>query len=397
MERKLRIFPEGFLWGVATAAHQVEGGNTNNDWYEWECRGNTRHHSRNACNHWDLTQFKSDLEIARLLGINTYRLSIEWSRIFPKQGFFDEAAVQRYRAMLKLIKEADMQTIVTLHHFTNPIWFTQQGGWESGPLYAFETYVRFIARFLNDLVDFWIPFNEPFSLLFMGWIFGKFPPGKERNYIGFLRTLGNIIKTHNTVYGILKKESGKPVGMVNHCIAFEPVSKNWVDVQATRFGDWLLNKYIFSVTKNDFLGVNYYYRLRLKTHVWNFDISQAEPELPQTDNGWEIYPEGFYKVLMSFAKIGLPIYIMENGVADGSDLIRQQYIIDHLSAMHRAISDGADIRGYIHWTLLDNFEWADGYDPKFGLIAFNPETGKRTLRPSAHLYANIIHHNALPP
>ena len=386
---------------MATAAHQVEGENIYNDWFEWEHQGKTKHHAGRACNHWNLSQFEKDLNAAKSLGVNTYRLSIEWSRIFPKRGtehnFIDLNALEKYKKILELIRASGMKTVVTLHHFTNPQWFVRDGGWESGPLHTFNTYVMLVARALGDLVDFWIPINEPLSFLFMGWIFGTWPPGKERSYIDWFRALCNVITAHNEAYDIIKQYSSAPVGMVNHCIAFEPISKNWVDSLATKLGDWLMNHLLFSMTKNDFLGVNYYYRLRLKTHVWNFDISQAEPELPQTENGWEIYPDGFYKVLMSFKRRKLPIYIMENGVADSTDLIRQQYLIDHLSALHRSIQNGVDVRGYVHWSLIDNFEWADGYDPKFGLIAFDHHTETRTVRPSAHLYACIIKHNALPP
>lgn len=388
-------FPAGFLWGAATAAHQVEGGNAN-DWTVWEDGGGSKDRSGQACNHWDLEQFRSDLALAKSLGINAYRLSIEWSRVMPREGEIDTSALFHYRQMLGILKSEGLTVMATLHHFTNPVWFAQQGGWERASCVQFMRFVRETVRALDDRVDLWATFNEPIGYALLGWVFGWWPPGKKRSIVGFIRVSRKIAKTHNNVYREIKRRSAKPVGIVHSMICFEPIS-NW-------FGDRLLawamnyvgNQWFLRKTHNDFIGLNYYMRQRFRFRKLLMpQVEEVKPEGAVSDFGWEIYPKGIYRLLQSLKRFRVPVYVTENGIADASDAQRAEFIRGHLRWVRKAIDDGVAVKGYFHWSLLDNFEWAEGYTKKFGLIETDFTTQERRIRPSAGAYRDIIADGAI--
>lgn len=377
-----------FLWGVATSAHQNEGGNTN-DWSAWEEKGHTHDLSGAACSHWNIEQFAADLTIVKSLGINAYRMSIEWARVFPRPGELNYVAINKYAEMLRLIHASGMKTMVTLHHFTSPLWFVEQGGWESGSLDAFDEYVTIIAHALEDLVDFWVTINEPLLMIRLGWIWGLFPPGKTGKILLAMRVARRMLQAHNRAYTILKKATSHdgaytaPIGLAYNCAHYSPARRNILDALAVKYEDYVLNHWFIRRAASDFIGCNYYFHEKIRVGV-------SRPLLQST-----LHPqtaEGFYKTLCSLGRYGIPIIVTENGVDDDADVLRGQYITDHVAAMHRAMQDGIDIRGYMHWTAEDNWEWCDGYAKKFGLIAVDRETGVRTVRPSALVYKEIIQH-----
>lgn len=371
-ERKAKNFPRGFLWGSATSAYQVEGGNKNSDWEHWRVRAGR------ACDHYN--RFEEDFEIAKSLNQNAHRFSIEWARIEPEKGKFEEKEVEHYREVLGALRRRKIKPLVTLHHFTNPLWLAQRGGWENPDTVGhFESYVRFIVTQLSDLCDFWLTINEPAVHIQKGYWEGGGPPG-ERSLIKSYRVARNMLRGHREAYRIIHRIQPQAQVSMAYVLGYlrSPVPVGFDPIR-------ILEQFFISQAKvQDFVGVNYY---RAVGRV---------NDLPKSDMGWAIYPQGLYANLMDVKKrFNLPIYITENGIADADDDQRANYITDHLVAVKRALEEGADIRGYFYWSLLDNFEWEDGYDPRFGLVEVDYQTMKRTVRPSARVYARIAKANSL--
>jgi beta-glucosidase len=411
-----------FLWGVATSAHQIEGGNEANDWWRWEAepgriRGGAR--SGAACLSWE--RWAEDLDLARGLGMNAYRLSIEWSRIEPEPGRYDEKALARYRAMLEGCCARGLTPMVTLHHFTSPRWFADLGGWEnSANLASFARYARLAGERYGDLVDLWVTVNEPEVLGFYGYDAGIFPPGvKDRSRA--LAVIANLLEAHGLAAQALREGDrvdadgdGRAVlaGVAKHWVLLEPRARwNPLDRFAAAVQHRVFNVAVvralagaaidFSIPgarpvkrhvdclagSSDFLGVNYYTR-------WMVALLGAEPRTaargaPVNDLGWEIYPEGMERAIRECAEFGLPMYVTENGIADARDQWRPDFLRQSLASLDRAREAGADVLGYFHWSLLDNFEWMDGQEGRFGLHAvdFARPEGPRVPRPSAGVYA----------
>jgi len=390
-------FPEGFLWGTATASHQVEGGN-DNDWTAWEAAGGSKDLSGRACDHWDFATFRKDVALMRSLGLNSYRLSVEWSRVMPRPGEIDRGALSRYRLMLETLKAEGLATMVTLHHFTNPCWFVAQGGWDRGSPKPFLEFARATAEALGDRVDLWATFNEPIGYAILGWVVGIWPPGRKRDLFGAIRVARRMAATHNDAYDVLKEVSEAPVGVVHSMIRYEPFTSSPAD----RFLAWLANyagnQWFLRKTVNDFIGMNYYMRERLHVpSILPLRAKRADPEHPTSDFGWEIYPKGIHHLLLSLKPYRVPVYVTENGLADATDARRADFIREHLRWVHRAIEEGVEVKGYFHWSLIDNFEWAEGYSKKFGLVEVDHATQERRPRPSAEVYAAIARANALQP
>jgi beta-glucosidase len=396
-------FPKDFLWGAATSAHQIEGNNTDSDWWAWEY-SIKRHdflvaHGKNpkdyesglACDSYH--RFDEDFTLAQYLNHNATRLSIEWSRIEPKEGEFSEKELDHYEKVLQSAKFHGLTTFVTLHHFTSPLWFARKGGFgRSANIRHFIKYVRLAVKRLDQYVDFWLTFNEPEVYVSMSYITGVWPP-QHYNLFEALRVVKNLIATHNAVVPEIKLLSHKPVSMAYNMTDLQPTGK------MTR---WLIksiydkiNRYVFFRTqsKNDFLGVNYYFHHHLEIYGKRWHSHRHHET---SDIGWGIHPEGLEHVLLRLKKYHKPIYITENGVADAHDILREKFIKDHLYHLYRAIKKGADVRGYLHWSLLDNFEWEKGFAPRFGLVAINRESLlERKIRYSALKYAEICKNNSL--
>jgi len=392
-----RVFPAGFLWGTATAAHQVEGF-MNNDWTVWEEAGKSKDRSGRACDHWNFERFRQDVALMKSLHLNAYRLSIEWSRIMPGPNEVDLAAIAKYRAMLELLKVEGFTVMATLHHFTNPTWFALGGGWKSASLVPFLRYVEIAGKAFGDLVDFWTTFNEPMGYIYLGWLAGLWPPGKKRQLFASARVAYRMTRAHNAAYRILRRVSpDTPVGLVHALICYEAPTNGLADRALAAAADFIGNQWFLGKTQNDFIGVNYYMhrRFSLASFVPPRIINLVSEKPRLTDFGWEVYPKGIYRVLKSLQRYGVPLYVTENGVADEKDALRADFIREHLEWTHRAIADGVDVRGYFHWSLLDNFEWAEGFSKRFGLFEVDFQTQERRLRPSALVYRDIAAENAI--
>ncbi len=378
-------FPAGFLWGAATSAYQVEGGIEKADWSKNFPAGK-------ACNHYHL--YEKDFTLLKKLNLNAYRFSIEWSRVEPEPGRWDKKTIKHYRTYLEKLKEKKIKTMVTLHHFTTPLWVAKQGGWADKKIVNyFPRFAQKIFKEYKDLVDFWVTINEPVSVYaLMSYLTGEWPPQKK-NPVLFLKVVKNEIRAHKKIYkSFHEKNPDCKVSVAKNNTYFEPFSSSLLDKMPAFLARYFSNLFFLEQVKNqlDYIGLNYYLHARLK-----FPGRVRNENKTTTDMGWEVYPEGIYHVLKELKRFDLPIHITENGAADRKDRIRKEFIKKHLFWTHRAIKENVDVRGYFHWSLLDNFEWAHGFTPRFGLAEVNYKTMERKLRGSAHYYARVAKENTL--
>jgi beta-glucosidase len=388
-------FPDGFLWGAATAAHQIEGNNVHSDWWESEQRGLLPHQSGTACDSWSCWQ--DDVGLLKAIGLNAYRLSVEWARIEPEPGRFDQQALDTYKHQMESLKEAGIEPMVTLHHFTNPKWLANQGGWRDPDVVRrLANYADRVGRELSPWVRWWITINEPSILALKSYLEGSWPPHRPNDLKGATRLLRHAARGHIAARQALKAQ--RQDAMVSMAYAIWPLEplRSWnpVDRAMAFLGDWLWQGRVLRRTNHalDWVGVNYYTRIRVGWPPQRSD-ALADPHGGAgdfTDFGWEIYPRGLYNVLRRAGSYGKPVVITENGISDADDDQRAAYIVAHLREILNAIRDGVDVRGYMHWTLLDNFEWAEGFGQQFGLA-----TRDRQLRPSARVYGDIARDNAV--
>ncbi|MBN2351713.1 MAG: glycoside hydrolase family 1 protein [Spirochaetales bacterium] len=420
---KLLRFPAGFLWGAAASSHQVEGGNYNN-WTEWESvPGHIADGSKSgkACDHY--RRFEKDFDDLKRLGYNTHRLSIEWSRLEPRPGEWNEKEFGHYRRVLGALKKRGLKPMVTLHHFTNPIWFERMGAFAHPEAPAiFERFAVRAAEELGNGIKLWCTINEPVIYSHFGYLDGIWPPGK--NDFGLAsRVLRGMIEAHLLAYRALHRLLGPDImaGVAMHFRLFDPLRPgNAADRFSAGVLDFFLNRsFLIALVKGvlypplgvrkrlrrgagavDFIGVNYYTREMVRFNPRRGDALFAEmstrPGAKSNSLGWEIYPQGLYRVLAYCSRFGLPLYVTENGTTEIDDADRTAFIASHLEAAHRAVRAGADVRGYYYWSALDNFEWAEGYTARFGLIGVDFKTQKRTIRGSARFLAKVARQNALP-
>lgn len=424
------ILPDDFLWGVATSSHQYEGHCTNNQWFAWEESGHIKTGERSglACDWWNHAE--QDFDHARTMGLNALRLSLEWSRIEPQPGIWDDAALARYRAMLQALRDRGIRPMVTLHHFTHPIWFEEQGGWlASDAVDRFVRYVEIVVTQMGDLCDLWCTINEPNVIATFGYSVGDFPPGRHGDLRALLRAQASLAHAHAAAYRMLHGHQPQAaVGLALHINTFDPARQRSVldrfavSLQEAAFNEFFVSALEFgrapgmfrAITGNladvqgtfDFFGFNTYARdlvsFDLRHLAEGFGRRSSAPGAPLGDPETggvynEIYPSGIKRIALEAARFGKPIYITENGVADAADRLRPWVLAMAIQAVHQAIAAGADIRGYFHWSLVDNFEWVQGWSMRFGLIALDRATQERTWRPSAHLYQAIAQANALTP
>ncbi len=399
-----------FYFGAATSSHQVEGGN-HNDWSEWELKtagekvlaakkkkwpdyiansypspqSEENYISGAACDHYD--RYEKDFDIAKSLGHNAHRFSIEWSRIEPEEGKFNEEEIDHYREVVRALRVRGMEPFVTLWHWTVPIWFAQKGGWEKREnVKYFTRYAERIVSALDDNVKFWITLNEPDVNPSFAYLLGNWPPQK-RSLIAYFRVIRNLAAGHNSAYKIIKnKFPESEIGIAKHNTHFEAMDKNPVNRFIKFMTDWWWNEYFLDriSERQDFIGLNHYFHSLID---WGLNKNKNEKV---SDMGWEIHPESMFHVLKDLKKYGRPIYITENGVADARDTYREAFIRETLGWVRKAMGEGADVRGYFHWSLLDNFEWANGFWPRFGLVAVDYKTLERKIRPSALVYKKLI-------
>lgn len=418
-------FPEGFLFGAATSSHQVEGDNRNNDWWHREQQPGHIHdgtRSGSACGWW-AGRAEEDLRLAVELGHNAHRMSLEWSRLEPKPGRWDDAAFERYRAILGAGRDAGLRMAVTAHHFTLPRWLADRGAWLSEE--TVERFVRYCAecgRRLGDLVDLWITMNEPSILAYQGYAGTQWPPGKGDPAAAF-RAIRLMLLAHAEGARALRRAHlSAKVGLVHNAPLFQPARRSVVDRTLARLQDWSITGMILRaldtgwllppmasrpqrvpelVASVDFLGLNFYGRYLVRFDPKdedNFYGAHVQPDTIATEHtDWgQPWPEGLTRQLARMAELGVPVYVTENGVYDNTDERRQRLLVAYLRAVHAAIEDGVDVRGYFFWSLLDNFEWAEGWRTHFGLVAVDRQTGERRPRPSAERYARICRGGGIP-
>lgn len=417
MAKKILQFPDGFLWGAATSAHQVEGG-LHNNWTVWEKKNAERlaagsrkaydlpsihwraikKHAQDpknyisgfACDHYN--RYEEDFDIAQNLGHNVHRFSIEWSRIEPKRGQFDDEEIEHYRAVIRALKKRGMEPFVTLFHWTTPIWVSERGNWYSRRTSKdFLRYVEYVVRALGDDVTYWTTFNEPEVFCQMSYHRGYWPP-EGKSFIRAVLIGRRLIRVHRRAYRLIKRLW--PESQVGATINNIHISghNNWLGRLVGKVAMFFANDFFISGIwrHQDFIGINYYFHMVIDGVRIRF--STTDP----TDMGWGMYPEGIYRVLRRLRHLHKPIFITECGVADREDIYRSWYIREVLIWVHRAIADGVDVRGFMYWSLLDNFEWDKGFWPCFGLVEVDYKRDrKRCLRSSAKSYARIIKANGV--
>jgi beta-glucosidase len=386
-------FPEGFYFGSSTAAHQVEGGNANNDWWAWEHAPGTPavEPSGDAIDQYH--RYGSDFALLAELGQNAHRLSLEWSRIEPEPGVFSTAALEHYRRVLGTLAEHGVTAFVTLHHFTNPRWFAQRGGWTArDAVERFERYCESVAGALGDLIGWACTINEPQIVARMGYLEGHFPPG-IRNPGLWRRVTRTLIDAHAAAVRAL---DGIRAGICLQMPDFQPARPG--DPGCERLVAELQREMIDVYLEDlpgDFVGVQYYTRERLDPAVPGHN-APPPADAPLTLMGWELHPAGLGKAIRSAARSGLPVVITENGIATADDAERIAYLRAHLAEVAGALRDGVDVRGYLYWSAFDNFEWNEGYRPTFGMVGIDRAGGlRREVRESARRFGELARTRSL--
>jgi beta-glucosidase len=394
----MRDFPDGFLFGSSTAAHQVEGGNVNNDWWAWEHAPYTTcaEPSGDAIDQWH--RYPEDFALLAELGQNAHRMSLEWSRIEPAPGEFSAAALGHYRRVLGTLEQLGLTAFVTLHHFTLPRWLAERGGWLApDAVERFARYTERVAAALGDLMPFAGTINEPQIVALMGYRHGWFPPG-IRSPGQFRRVTQALLAAHAAAVEAVKTGRGDPqAGVCLQLPAHEPARPGDPACEAAcrELVAGMEDVYLEAELAGDWVGVQYYSRTRVDP-AYADGTAPAPDGAPLTQMGWEIHPEGLYRAIASAARAGLPVYVTENGIATADDTERVAYIRSHLEQVVRALRDGIDVRGFHYWSSFDNFEWAEGFRPRFGLIGIDREDDlRRVVRPSARVYGEIARTRSL--
>lgn len=407
-----------FLWGAATSAYQIEGA-SENDWTEWEERGFLREPGTRcgvATGH--ATRWQQDLALLPGIGANAYRYSIEWSRIEPRCGEFDEAVLAREGERADFLRRLGIEPVVTLHHYTHPTWFWKREGWENPEsVIWFRRLAEKVGAALPN-VRLWVTLNEPIVFLLGGYLGGLIPPGKS-NFAAAAKALENLMRAHTEAASALAaRRSGGRAGIAHNMLDFAPDRPgSLLDRRLVTAGETLYNLALveavatgrmrwsfpgegqasFSIralpAATGYFGVNYYSRVHLRFGgilgpVGEF-LYRDRTARGLTDTGWEIHPEGFDRVLCQAAEAGLPILVTENGIATENDGVRRSFMHEHALVLSHRRATGAPIEGYFYWSLLDNFEWLEGFRPRFGLFEVDYTTMARKRRPSADLFAHL--------
>lgn len=441
-------FPKDFIWGVATAAYQIEGahnvdGKGENIWDRFtSIPGNIykNHNGNVACNHYNL--YEKDIEIMEELGIKNYRLSISWARIFPKgYGEINQKGLDYYKRLINTLISKGIKPAVTLYHWDLPQHLQDMGGWANRKVIDyFVEYAELMFKEFGDVVPIWITHNEPWVVSILGHAWGVHAPG-IKDYKTALQVAHNILLSHGKVVKLYRSMNLKgKIGITLNLSSTHPLTDDEKDVRAAEVYDGFLNRWFLDAVlkgtypedmvklyreqnilpeytdedmriiseKIDFLGINYYTRSVLKydENAYPLKASLVDLENPKTDMGWEIYPQGLYELLTNIHHNygGVDILITENGAAFNDivnykgkvvDDYRIDYLYRHLREAHRAISEGVNLRGYYLWSFLDNFEWAEGYAKRFGIVFVDYKTQQRIVKESAYWYSNVIKNNSL--
>ena len=403
-------YPKGFLWGVATAAHQVEGNNVNSDGWVLEHLKPSMfaEPSGDACDHYH--RYLDDIKLVAGLGFNTYRFSVEWARIEPEPGLFSMAELDHYRRVAAACRDHNLMPMVTFWHFTSPRWFAALGGWESeGAGDLFVRYCERTARHLGDLIGAAATFNEPNIPLLLRWLFAAMPQNPLQGAPAMLQAAAHrvgsdrfayfitgdpdrqrdaMLPTHHRALAAIRSGPGKyPVGVT---LAMQDEQAVGPDSRRDAKREALYGAWLDAAAKSDFVGVQTYTRAR----VGKDGDLPPEPGVELTQMGYEFWPESLEQTIRyAAARAKVPVYVTENGIATDDDTRRVEYIKRALAGVLKCLGDGIDVRGYVHWSLFDNFEWNFGYRPKFGLLAVNRETQERTVKPSARYLGEVARRN----
>lgn len=414
MDKYKTEFPKNFLWGASTATHQVESGN-HNQWSVWELAhakelAHTAPERLDWLPNWEDVKdkatdpdnyvsgkgvehdkhFEEDFDLVKKLNLNAFRFGIEWSRIEPEEGVWDDKALSYYRDYIRELRRRNIEPLLNLWHWTLPTWFTEKGGFEhSENLKYWDRFVQKVAdEYAKDL-DYIITLNEPNVYTSFGYVTGQWPPN-VRNWIKSSFVIWHLVKAHKRAYRILKRaHPGLHIGIAGQLANIQAKRPhNIIDSVMTKWMRYFWNWWFYNRIRKqqDFIGFNYYFTDYYK------GFSRDNPKVPLSDLGWYMEPEGLYPIILrAWAHYRKPIVITENGVADADDQYRQWWLEETMIAMERALSEGVDLKGYFHWSLLDNFEWAYGWWPKFGLVSVDRKHGmKRELRPSAKWFGKTV-------
>ncbi len=356
-----------------------------------------------ACDHYRL--YGHDFDLARELGHNAHRLSVEWSRIEPREGRFSGKELKHYLDVVLALKARNIEPVVTLHHFTNPLWFARSGRWEErGSVKRFLRYCEAVVELLAKHVRYWITINEPTVYISHSYILGLWPP-QAQSYLKAVRVEENLSAAHIQAYRLIHRIYGRKrlpppdVGIAQNVTAFVPCRPVLKDRLAAAFRHkWYNLAFLDRIMRAkalDFIGLNYYSRQLVELAGsgpanFVFDVCKKKHHpVKKNSLGWDIYPKGLYDILLDLKRYRLPVMITENGICTGSDALRWEYIRGHLKSVHRAVARGVNVRGYLYWSLLDNFEWDKGFRPRFGLIEVDYRTQKRKIRGSARKFASV--------
>jgi beta-glucosidase len=407
--------PRDLILGVATSAHQVEGGDVHTDWWDFEQspgrikRGDRSGH---AVDFW--ARFRDDVALMRDHGIQSHRMSVSWARIEPEEERFDDAALDRYAEIVHAHRSAGIHVAVTLLHFALPRWLAARGGvLAPDAAQRFYIFARRVAHALRGVVWQWHTVNEPFVLADGGYRRGVWPPG-ESSMARFARACRALLRIHVAGYRAVHEVDDAPAGLVHAFVSARGRHVSNADRRAARVVRWCLDDAVMEClatgrmvppwgsgarvdglgSSSDVVGVNYYNDLTVCIHERPLVMDGSKSDR-RTQMGWSVWAPGLLEVLRSASRLGVPIFVTENGIATDDDAWRMAFLVEHLHQVGEAYRSGLDIRGYAHWSWIDNFEWAEGFEPRFGLVGVDPETLDRRPRESLHLYARIIRERTL--
>ncbi len=414
--------PKDFLLGSATAASQIEGNDYNTNWYHWYEQGMIENNDNPFIASDHFHHLKEDLAILKELNQDVYRMSIEWSRIEPREGEWSVEGLKYYRREIKALLKAGIKPLVTLHHFSHPQWFEEKGQWTSDEAVRyFLRFVKVLVINLGDLISEYCTINEPNVMAMGSYLTGEFPPGKKDDLKSYFKVSKNFIIAHIKAYELIHKIRERKgftdtkVGFAMHYTYLEadkkcPMTKHSVKAMNYLFHTIFEKGFFegkaslpicFNIKRKydsycDFMGINYYTRHVIypsKNIAMLFGEAEIDRTIPKgelSDLGWQIYPDGLYNVVKAaYEKYPMPVYITENGIADDADEKRVNYIYEHLKAVSNLIEDGVDVKRFYYWSTMDNLEWSHGYWPRFGLVEIDYENGKRTIRKSGRFYSEI--------
>lgn len=428
-------FPKNFLWGIAdsdfqTAGEQTEGPNPiQNNWTDYQAK-HQKQPVGNATGRW--MRYREDIDLIKQSGFKAYRCSVEWSKIEPVEGEFNQAVLDHYKEQCHYAKERGLEVWVALWHHTWPAWFSQKDAFEKRENnQCFINYATKVVEHLADCVDKWITFNEPEGYTLGAYYVGDYPPEKKGDWQLAGQVLANMLSAHVELYPVIKKIApASQVGFTKIVELIDPYhalnSRYWVNYALeflpAKFINNLMNNAILEFFKTgtfvwwvpgkayvtrthtnandtlDYLGVNYYAHTKLAVSLDSFSLTalkpvpRVAPEDITSDGNRVIYPEGMYRAIELCARVGKPLYIAENGVADAHDRVRDMYIKKHLYVVKKALEKGFDIRGYFYWTLCDCFEWKHEYNQSYGLyhVDRNNPALPRTLYSSAKDFIEFL-------